>query len=376
MSGQQILSRPAAQPDSFVTGAVTGPSSAEAGRPYRRFFFWLFLIPVVLYVTAIPMVRMPSYESWGPSHWGPILDFAWKTEGINADMVLFGDSSAFLGIDPRLVDQQLPIKSVVLPNTVGSLPVNGDQALEYYLAHNRRPRLIVLYFAAWDLDYSHSGETHLYEGEEMLLRHDTVAQIARFALQHPLEIPAFPLRIYSTVGPTVLKTLLHGEDREAQTAAALGHVDDHEDYPAMTADCTLPERLLSPSKADSVHALVQKYKARGYNVLVYLAPLPACANSEHFIGETFNGLALAPPVALPSPFFKQDGLFAHAMPAAVPQVTQSFIDNVRRYPGLQLEHASPVPPVTTRQPNRDAVPALRRAGLQHEPAHRQEPSSR
>jgi len=37
---------------------------------------------------------------------------------MNADMVIFGDSSAFLGVDPRLVEQQLHIKSVVLPMAI------------------------------------------------------------------------------------------------------------------------------------------------------------------------------------------------------------------------------------------------------------------
>jgi hypothetical protein len=334
MSNQPTLPRPAEPPESFLTGPETHPEGPEEARPYRRFFFWLFLIPAILYFSAIPLVRMPSYERWGPSHWGPMLDFAWKTQGLNADMVIFGDSSAFLGIDPRLVDQQLHIKSVVLPNTIGSLPVNGDQALEFYLAHNTRPRLIVLYFTAWDLDYSASADTHLFEGEEMLLRHDTPAQIARFAWKHPLELPAFPLRSYSSVGPAILKSMLQGDNREAQTAAALGHVDDREDYPAIGPKCSLPARDLESDKADSVRALAEKYRARGYNVAVYLAPMPACANADHFNGNTYGGLAIAPPATLPPGFFKQDGFYAHIEPDSVAAASRVFADAIRAHTAL------------------------------------------
>ncbi len=330
MSSQQILPRPVEPPDSFLAGPAAPIDNTLTSRFYRGYFSWLFLIPVVLYLSAIPLVRMPSYERWGPSHWGPMLDFPWHTQGLNADMVIFGDSSAFLGIDPRLVDLQLHTKSVVLPNTVGSLPVNGDQALEYYLAHNVRPQLIVLYFTAWDLDYNSSKDIRLYEGEEMLLRHDTSAQILRFAVRHPLELPAFPLRNYSTVGPTIIKTLLHGDNREAQTAAARGHVDDHEDYPPLGADCTIPTRYLDADKAESVRALAQKYRALGYNVAVYLAPMPACANASHFVTRTYKGLAVAPPATLPTTSFRHDGFYAHLMPEAVPAATHLFAETIAR----------------------------------------------
>ena len=328
MGRQQTFIPQVASSESFLSG----PRSHSDSRTNQRvatFFVWLFLIPGILYLTAIPLVRLPSYEHWGPSHWGPMLDYAWNAQGVNADVVIFGDSSAFLGIDPHLVDNQLGIKSVVLPNTVGSLPVNQDQALESYLAHNSRPRLLVLYFTAWDLNYGATTDTRLYEGEEMLLRHDSLADIARFAVKHPLELPAFPLRNYSTVGPTIVKSILHGDNRAVSTAAALGHVDDREDYPPLGADCSLPARYLKADRVDSVRALASKYKLRGYNVVVYLAPMPACSNAVQLTHGTFDGLALAPPAALPPASFKGDGFYAHINPGSVAQSTQTFISVLR-----------------------------------------------
>ncbi len=339
MSSQQTPSLPPAMFEEFLTGPPAHPQIRQQERQYIRFFLWLFSFPAIFYLSAIPLVRMPSYERWGLSHWGPMLDFPWHSQGLNADVVVFGDSSAFLGVDPRLVDSQLHIRSVVLPNTVGSLPVNGDQALEYYLAHNTKPCLIVLYFTAWDLDYAASKDTRFYEGEEMLLRHDTIAQIAHFAIAHPLELPAFPLRNYSTVGPPILKTLLRGDDREARTAAALGHVDYTEDYPPISPDCQLPARFLNADKTASVQALAQKYRAHGYEVAVYLAPIPACTNAAHFASQTFNGLAVAPPATLPPPSFKQDGFYAHMTPESVAASSRLFANAI----------ASRIPP-TNRQP--------------------------
>ena len=291
---------------------------------YLRFFFWLLLIPAVLYLTAIPLVRTAGYYRWAPSHYGPILDFAFNTQHQNADVVLFGDSSAFLGIDPRLVNRELNLKTLVLPNTVGSLPVLGATALDFYLAHNPRPRLIVLYFTAWDLDYAHSSEKHLYEGEELLLRHGTPAQIAAFTRQHPLEIAAFPWESYSSLGPGVLKSLLHGVNREQQAAQALGHADDTEDYPPLAPDCTIPASDVAQQRTDTARALAAKYTSQGYTVAIYLAPIPACTNAPAFAGRTYNGLALAPPAILPAPDFLADGLYAHMEPASVPAASHLF----------------------------------------------------
>lgn len=328
MSSQQTLSRPVEGPEFLLTGNGTLPERDSARAPFKLFFLWLFFIPVVLYVTAIPLVRVPSYERWGPSHWGPVLDFAFNTQGLNADMVIFGDSSAFLGIDPRVVDQQLHIKAVVLPNTVGSLPVDGDQALEYYLAHNTRPRLIVLYFAAWDLDYASSKDTHLYEGEEIMLRHGSWSQILRFALQHPLELPAFPLRDYTSIGSTWIQSLLHKTDRMQETAKALGHVDDREDYPALAKDCRIPSRYLDARNDTAVRTLAAKYRERGYKVAVYLAPMPDCSNARALPDKTYDNLALAPPAKLPPSDFKGDGLYAHVQPESVPAASHLFAQTI------------------------------------------------
>ena len=328
MSSQQTLSRPLGIPEFLLSGHGRVSERVGGRGPFTRFFFWLFLLPVILYVTAIPLVCMPSYERWGPSHWGPVLEFAYNTQALDADIVIFGDSSAFLGIDPRIVDQQLDVKSVVLPNTVGSLPVNGDRALKYYLAHNRRPRLIVLYFTAWDLDYASSKDTHLYEGEEMLLRHGSWSEIVHFALEHPLELPAFPLRDYSSIGSTWIQSFLHHTDRRRQTAQALGHVDDREDYPALANDCTIPSRYLTARSATSVQGLASQYRKQGYDVAVYLAPMPDCSNARAVANRTYDNLALAPPAMLPPVDFKGDGFYAHVQPEYVPVASHLFAQTI------------------------------------------------
>ncbi len=321
MSTGTKISRPHETSETLLTGPARRDGSSFR---FRRYFVTLFVFPAFFYLAAIPMVRMPSYERWGPSHYGPALDFAWHTQGENADVVVFGDSAAFLGVDPRLVDRQLGIKSVVLPNTVGSLPVLGDAALRFYLGHNQKPRLIVLYFTPWDLDYTHEANTHLFEGEEMLIRHETPAGVFAFARAHPLEIAAFPLRSYSSFGPQVLKSLLKGVDRGAETAKARGHVDDTEPWDALSGACAIPSSYVDHRKTASVRELAERYRAAGFRVAVYLAPIPGCRNADALRNETGGGLAGEPAAVLPPEDFKADGLYAHMEPGAVPAASMLF----------------------------------------------------
>ena len=293
-------------------------------RVFIAFLLWTFLIPVLLYLPVIPLVRTEAYMRWWPSHWGPMLDFAWNSSGQDADVVVFGDSSAFLGIDPRFINQQLGIKSVVLPNTVGSLPVTGDKPLQAYLSQNRKPRLIVLYFTAWDLSYADAKDSRLYEGEEMLLRHGTIAEIWRFASQHPLELPAFPLRNYTSFGVAILKKILTGHNRARETADALGHVDDQENYPPLQAACTLPSRYIGTTESESVRNLASHYRALGYQVAIYLAPIPDCRNAAEISGRSYSAIGALPPQTLAPSCFLQDGFYAHVQPRSVPLTSKQF----------------------------------------------------
>ena len=80
---------------------------------------------------------------------GSALEYGFTASGVNADIILFGESSAVMGIDPRLAARSLGMKVINIPNSLGSLNVTGDMALSHYLRVNRRPKLIVFYLGAW-----------------------------------------------------------------------------------------------------------------------------------------------------------------------------------------------------------------------------------
>lgn len=250
-----------------------------------------------------------------------MLEYGYDTHPQNADVVIFGDSSAFIGIDPRILNATLGVHSLILPDTVGSIPVTGDAPLRTYLAHNRPPRLIVLYFSPWNLDFSKIPSFRLFEGEEMLLRHGSRREIVAFTLHHPTEMLQFPFRLYSTFGPKMLHAALHHVNREQDTANALGHADFNEARPPLTASCVIPADYLKDTGSASVQELAQRYRTPATQVMVYLAPVPACNNSAEIGQRSFATLQAAPPKILPPQDFVGDVYYAHIMPDQVPTAT-------------------------------------------------------
>ena len=105
-SVQQIADR---RRDPDLTGAAPDASFAPGKPRYVRYLLWATLIPAILWISAFPLVCSRSYEQWGETQWGPVLEFPYEAGTPDADVLIWGDSSAFIGVDPRLVNEQLGI---------------------------------------------------------------------------------------------------------------------------------------------------------------------------------------------------------------------------------------------------------------------------
>ena len=306
-------------------------------RRYLRYLLWATLIPMLGWIAAFPLVCSRSYEQWGETQWGPVLEFPYEAGTPDADVVIFGDSSAFLGIDPRLINRQLGINSVVLPSTVGSLPVIGDAPLRVYLAHHRQPKVIALYFSAWNLDFTHTAPGRLFEGEEMLFRHANAGEIARFELRHPIELIAFPIRLYSTFGSKMVMEILHHKSRAQDTLTSLGHAPYVEPFGPLDDLCRIPSAYLKQFGDQTVRELRARYQKPGTQVMVYLAPVPRCTNSSALRDRSFAALDAAAPVTLPPTNFADDPYYAHIRPPSVPLASELFADALEQ----ELQRSAP-----------------------------------
>ncbi len=310
------------------------PRPAFRPGQFARALVWMLVIPAMVYLFTFlfALSRGPGLRSLGLSKFGPILDYGYEARQINADVLIFGDSSAFLGIDPRVVSGVLHARTAVLPNTIGSLPMTGDLVLRHYLEHNRRPHTLVLYFSPWNLDYDGAQRKEfLLEGEEEILRYGSPREIAHAFAQYPTQFLVFPFQELEPLGLRHIRHMLRHEDstRGADTARAFGHWDYTLPYPALEQDCQLRTEYTKAVSHASVQKLKQQYTVPGMQVVVYIAPFPKCSNSSQVASMSYADVDAAPPAMLPAGWFASDSFTAHIRPEHVREASLLFADRLR-----------------------------------------------
>lgn len=304
--------------------------SSPSSNPTARWLKTIFFLTLLLYLLPFALVRIPSFEHWGGSPFGPALDYPFTLAHADADVILFGDSSAVVGIDPRQLSRELGLNVMNLPNTGASLQVLGQSSLDHYLAANQPPRLILFYFAAWNLDYAHEPlSAHLYEGEEVLLRRGTAQQVWRFTRRQPLEMLNFPWRFYLENLPNGLKSLIRDTDPAVGVALAQGYLDPLSRRPALPETCAIPSELLRAVPDTTARFLLEHYRTGSTQVVFTLAPLPLCAQVELLAARRYPALGAEPVVTLPASSFKQDFQYIHLRREAVPANTDRLARLIR-----------------------------------------------
>ncbi len=309
-------------------------ASSETKTPSRslRYLLVLLTIPMVLFFLPFISVRSASYQKWTRTIDFPNLEFAFTgAAGQNAEIVIYGDSTAKTDIDPSQMSAALNKKVLNLPTSLSTLMVDDDLPLRNYLKVNRAPRLIVFYFAPWGFDYGNAdfNNSPLYNGMEMLMRHGTAADIWSFYKTHAGIALQFPLMFYSA---NARIASFDWRKQASEVAATNGHMDVDAYFNLhYDSSCVLPASLADRVRMDWVRKMSEKYKSQETKVLYFAAPIPDCANAQTIVDRAATILPAAPPRILPASFFVDDNFYAHLYEVGVPQATRNLIDAVRPF---------------------------------------------
>ncbi len=283
----------------------------------RRYLGILFILPLVAFCFPYLAERTELLRGATLSSLGQLLDYSYQTANQNADVVLFGDSAALYNIDPTQLSRDLALKVINLPNTRDSLAVTGDSSLRRYLETNRPPRLIVFFFAPWDLNL-YDPDLRLYDGEEMLFRHGSWRQIGHFARERPRELLLFPFHFYAAGNE--LTDFIHRE-QYAPPAVILGHTP----YPGgrpLAADCVFPSWISRVVGTDFVEQLTHNFSSSKTETMIFLSPMPNCLQKPEVLPGGYSHLAVAHPVVLPAADFANDGSYIHQLASSIPVSTE------------------------------------------------------
>ena len=301
-------------------------SSSRAERSGRRYFAMIFAACFVVYILPFFLMRSGVKTDWTLSYWGSVIETSYHDEHQDADVVVFGDSTAATNFDPVRMGRDLGMKVIVLPNVSTSLPVTGYDPLERYLRVNKPPRLIVFYFSGWNLDFMHNPFTQIVEeGEEMLLLHSSWPELLHYARAKPRKILMFPLHFYASTNH--IGDVLYFRDHDRPTLA-LGHITHLSHSETMRASCKLDSRAANGADA-SAREGVSRFTTTTTQTLTFISPLPNCRHIELVRDVPHPGLDIPPVQVLPARYFREDGWQAHMLTSRIGPSTD-YLETVIR----------------------------------------------
>jgi hypothetical protein len=273
-----------------------------------------------LYILPFVLERAPALQRISGSDWGLRLDYTYTLANTNADVVIFGDSSALYGIDAPRLSRELGLHVINLPQSIGTLVVNEDRPLLYYLAHNKPPRIIVFTVMPWNRDFHAVSNALVYEGIEQVIRHGSSSSIVDAARAYPRDLATFPLSFY------LVQSRFTQLPKSTQPSYQLR--DGSEPYSAsglpISGTCAFSREQLAAHSDRSMRQLQADAAQRGIPSLSLVSPVPQCANVDRL--KAFYGPALT---VMPANYFADDHYLAHLLQDHRNDVTGQLAIQVR-----------------------------------------------
>lgn len=287
----------------MAVSPASRPASADGARLALLTYCLLLVgLPLVAIPAMIALGRTDFFLHHGASVWVQANDSIFAMHDRQCDVLVFGDSTAMTGIDPAQVQATTGMRTCNIAVTNAVLAVTDDLALQHFLAHNARPRVLLLQFSPDDLQReSHIWTRTIYaEGLLELLRHSSGHETRKTFLKHPRETIAFAGYIagYSAYyGLRSLWSFLTFTQMRERTVVV--HNGFFTPPTATLTNCEFSERRVDLSDrefaASFVSALRERYMKRAGTVLIDVAPIPACdanlaAYQTQLSGTTSNEL--------------------------------------------------------------------------------------
>jgi hypothetical protein len=231
--------------------------------------------------------------------------------GIDADVLLVGDSAVGSGVDPAVIKRDTGLSAYNLGVTITAFAHDPDFLIDHYLAENKQPRIIAFYLSPT----THIGDPQVqaYETGGMMLRHGGPERIASYFLLSPGRLLEYAHQVLTIALSSdwsdvkyrrIVRSLTENAgfipiEDTAEEAATYGHIKDYAIF------CAQETRHRPPDEAAIAH-FRQKYTRPGTTVMILVAPLADCDRSADYYAAEFDGLADTVMPPLPHELFIPD----------------------------------------------------------------------
>jgi hypothetical protein len=108
-------------------------------------FPFALILVVLWWMSSATYIRHAQYAYFMGTGYGSKLRHA------DCDVVVDGDSSALVGVMPKVIEQRTGLKTCNIAEVAGVKLINGMMVLDDYLKHNKRPRFLMFVYAPEDL---------------------------------------------------------------------------------------------------------------------------------------------------------------------------------------------------------------------------------
>ena len=252
----------------------------------RLYVAVLCVFPFALILFTFWWVTTDSYIRRVPFPYIVDTGYGSKLQHADCDIVIDGDSTALVGVLPRIIEQRTGLKTCNIAEVAGVKLVNGMMVLDDYLAHNRRPRYLVFVFAPENLN-NPAGWTFIsdFEGWFYRIRFHRDAAFWRNLLQDPddnlanTEL-AFRNGIEFLFSRPLPPALAHERVLNA------GHVSE----PGTPLTRCSGDTIYRPPDPAWLSYLRNTYGVDGTRVLINVTPMPPCDEGLPFYRTHLAGL--------------------------------------------------------------------------------------
>lgn len=326
--------------------ASLGDTSAEtcdhasSVRSHLTYSLLLVLLPLLAIPLFISLGRTDFFLHHGASVWVRSNDAVYSMADRDCDILVFGDSTAMTGINPEVVERNTGYKTCNIAVTNAVLAVTDTLTLDHYLAHNPRPRVLLIQLSPDGFQSENHvwGSTIYPEGVLELLRHGTPQQSRSLLIGHPREAIAF-------AGYTAGFTAFYGIKSLWFRATSLHSPEDDVVVrngfftppapPRTSCDAASPvndatQGAFSRALVDGYHV---DYAGRAGLVLVNVAPIPSCDLNLATYRTELNGITSNSLLPLPIGFFN-DGRHYTAIGSTV--VSRLISEEVNQMTGNSI----------------------------------------
>ena len=351
----------AAEPQAVADSVPAPPLTPR--EQSRRYCILLLILPLLAIPAGIRLGASDFFLRHGASVWVQSNDAVFAMRDRDCDVLIFGDSTAMTGINPEVVQRNTGFKTCNISVTNSVLAVTHNLTLNRYLAHNDRPRVLLLQLSpdGFQPESNSWRQTVYAEGLLELLRHGSPADVRRVLLTHPQESIAFAGYAAGFTAYSGIKDLWFHATRIRPEEDAVTIHNGFFTPPAPASTACEPGATFSNPQAggDFPRSLVKEfqneYSARSGIVLINVAPIPSCDENLAAFSSELNGVTSNALTPLPIGLFNDPRHYTAIGSAIVSRLVAQELNAVaQRNP--DLDDRTPIPATRT-------IAALQRTSL-------------